>query len=160
MTAWSGTLPTIAGGAVILGSDIDTVRDAVGGVTDVWTDYTPVWAASGTAVALNNGTITGRYIRSGKLVVAEANLTMGSTTTFGTGNYTITLPITARAGATPIGAALMYDASSDANRRPGAAVLSGTGAVSFFADGTVGQLAPFTWANGDIIRFTITYEAA
>lgn len=160
MTAWSGTLPTITGGADILGSDVDTLRDAIGGLVDAWTSYTPTWAASGTAVSLGNGTITGQYIRSGKLVVAEASLTMGGTTTYGTGNYTITLPITARLGGTPVGAALVYDSSVDTNRRAGAAVLSGTGAVSFFADGTVGQLVPFTWANGDVIRFTITYEAA
>ena len=159
MTAWNGTLPQPLAGAEITATDVDTLRDAIGGVVDTWTSYTPTWSSSGTQPVLNNGTITGKYIRSGKFVTANVNLTMGGTTTFGTGTYFLSLPITA-ASTADVGAALIYDSSVDTNRRAGAAVLSTTSLVAFYADGTVAATVPFTWASSDVLRFTITYEAA
>lgn len=159
MTTWSGTLPTITAGPVILGSDIDTIRDAIGGVTDAWTSYTPAWSAS-TPPAIGNGTITGKYIRSGKYVTATVGITMGSTTTFGAGGWTVSLPVTAASTDLHVGAALVYDASLDANRRAGAVFLNSTTVVSVAADGLLAAAVPFTWAVSDVLRFTITYEAA
>lgn len=159
MTTWNGTLPQPLVGLEITATDVDTLRDAIGGVTDSWTSYTPVWGSSGTQPVIGNGTITGAYIRSGKLVTATATITMGSTTTFGTGFYTVSLPVTA-ASTAHMGVALMYDTSVDTNKRAGAAALNTTSVVAFYADGTVTPTVPFTWANGDFLRFTITYEAA
>lgn len=56
--------------------------------------YTPTWAASGTAVALGNGTLTGIYQVNGHEVFCEVAQTMGTTTTYGTGTYSWTMPIT------------------------------------------------------------------
>lgn len=55
-------------------------------------DFTPVWGSDGTAPALGNGTLTGRYTRRGKHIRACIELTMGSTTTYGTGAYKFTMP--------------------------------------------------------------------
>lgn len=161
MTTWSGTLPTIAAGAKILGSDIDTIRDAVGGVTDAWTAYTPTWTSSGTAPALGNGTLTGSYIRSGKFVVATALLIMGSTTTYGTGSYRISLP----AGLT---SARNYQAGSLYMVDTGTAQKAG--GVYTYTDGTnvelvastavVSSTVPHTWANGDYLSWAILMEVA
>jgi hypothetical protein len=54
--------------------------------------YTPVWESSGTAPSLGNGAITGRYVRVGDLCFFYINVTMGTTTTYGTGVYYLTLP--------------------------------------------------------------------
>lgn len=57
-----------------------------------WTTYTPSWTASGTAPAIGNGTLKGRYKRLGKWVVVNIFQKMGTTSTFGTGTYAWSLP--------------------------------------------------------------------
>jgi len=90
-------------GMVAYTSDVDIywsytnaawVQLAYGGA---WTAYTPAWTSSGTAPALGNGTATGHYMRSGKAITVAAEIVSGTTTTFGTGNYRISLPVTASA---------------------------------------------------------------
>lgn len=63
-------------------------------ITDqgAWTAYTPVWTTSGTAPAIGNGTISGRYTKIGRTIIGTINLTAGSTTTYGSGGFTFTLP--------------------------------------------------------------------
>jgi hypothetical protein len=57
------------------------------------TSYTTTWGvASGTAPSLGNGTLTAVYSRIGNFVYFAINLVAGSTTTFGSGIYTFTLP--------------------------------------------------------------------
>lgn len=53
-------------------------------VPQAWSDYTPPWTGT-TNPAIGNGTIVGRYIQSGKIVRGWFKITMGSTTTYGTG---------------------------------------------------------------------------
>lgn len=60
-------------------------------VTD-WTAYTPTWSASGTAVSLGNGTVTGFYRRVGDSIEMMIHLLAGSTTTGGTGDWKFSLP--------------------------------------------------------------------
>ena len=54
--------------------------------------YTPTWTSTGTAPSLGNGTLTGSYIRVGDMIAFTITLEMGSTTTFGTGEYRFSLP--------------------------------------------------------------------
>jgi hypothetical protein len=57
------------------------------------TSWTPTWGiVSGTAPTLGNGSLTGKYARIGDFVYFTINLIMGSTTTFGSGGYTFSLP--------------------------------------------------------------------
>lgn len=65
-----------------------------------WTSYTPQWTASTTNPSIGNGTISGKY-RYASLQVIELAVIIrpGSTTTFGSGQYRISLPVTAPAGA-------------------------------------------------------------
>lgn len=159
MTAWSGTLPTFASMQPPTATEMDELVGAVHGLTDAWTSYAPSWTAS-VNPAIGNGTMVGAYIRTGKFVVATIGLTMGSTTTYGTGTWLFSLPITAAATTMHIGTALIYDASVTTNRRAGAVYLSSTSVVAIAADGDVGAAVPFTWTTSDVLRFTITYEAA
>jgi len=70
-----------------------SVNDALNGVTPTWTSYTPTWGATGTDPVLGNGTIIGRYAQVNKIVTYQIHLTAGSTTTFGSGLYSLSLPV-------------------------------------------------------------------
>ncbi len=132
--------------------------------TSAWTAYTPVWASTGTAVALGNGTISGRFMQFGKVGFATGILTAGSTTTYGTGTYTFSLPAgwtAAGAVGTVVGIGRVYDVSvttryvADAEVGTAGTVISlGTHAATTDVSGTV----PTTLASGDIIKWRIVIE--
>lgn len=71
----------------------DHVHD--GGTSKGPVEYVPIWSTTGTQPVLGNGTIYGRYARLGRLVHLYIELTMGSTTTYGTGTFGFSLPVTA-----------------------------------------------------------------
>jgi hypothetical protein len=73
------------------------IRDQLNSMFDAWTPYTPSWTASTTNPVLGNGVLAGQYIKWGRTCTATVILTMGSTTTYGSGNYLFTLPFSAAA---------------------------------------------------------------
>jgi hypothetical protein len=63
------------------------IRDQFASFFGAWTDYTPTWVAeTGGTPAVNNGTLTGRYLKVGRTVDFLIKLVVGSTTTFGSAN--------------------------------------------------------------------------
>lgn len=62
------------------------------GLQDSWDTYTPTWTSTGTAPSLGNGQIAGRYLQYGKTFWFRISLYFGSTTTFGTGFYLLSMP--------------------------------------------------------------------
>lgn len=56
--------------------------------------YTPEWTATTTNPVVNNGSLTGRYFLLGDVVFYDIFLTIGGTTTLGSGAYRFTLPFT------------------------------------------------------------------
>jgi len=94
MGDWTGTVPTFTAGAHLRGVDQQTLADIATAQTAALTSYVPVWRSTGTQPALVNGTITGAYRRTGKHVNGIIELTIGSSTTFGTGTYYFDLPFT------------------------------------------------------------------
>lgn len=133
------------------------------GISPVYFAFTPVWSSSGTAVSLGNGTIAGSYVQIGKFVHGRILLTMGSTTTFGTGNYFFTLPV---AGSGPTnnsqGTANLLD-SSAASYYFGHVVNVGSlfGLYSAGApSANVTNIAPFTFAVSDQININFVYQAS
>lgn len=129
-----------------------------------WTPYTPTWTASTTNPTIGNGTLNGRYMRVGRVIHYVVNLVAGSTTTFGTGNYEIGLPVQVSGSATHIGQAQLA-----AGTRWGGQVVITTGASSaaaFFPTSATdprlanwSPTAPVTFANGHSMRISGTYEA-
>lgn len=146
-------------------SDVDGLLVAAPGT---WTNYTPTWASSGTAPAIGNGTLSGRYLQApnSKTVHAVVKLLAGSTTTFGTGGYTFSLPVSAATNVDRAGSAYMRDASAGGSGHYTGVVTIGTGTPTVFAafEGSAhAQLAattPVTWVNTDFWVFSLTYEAA
>ncbi|MCX4540504.1 hypothetical protein [Streptomyces sp. NBC_01565] len=131
-----------------------------------WASYTPTWSSTGTAPVLNNGTLTGRWARCGNVIFYMIKLTIGSTTSLGTGNYTFTLPVAVGSVTDFIGDAFAGDNSvGSAGYSVGRAFLGAGGLVGAYFGNTVGASAltnanPMTWANGDRLWLSGFYEAA
>lgn len=66
-----------------------------GGATTSWT---PTWTSSGSAPSIGNGTLTGKYQVIGKMCFFRIKFVGGAGTTWGTGNYFITLPVAGYSG--------------------------------------------------------------
>lgn len=134
-----------------------------------WTSFTPTWTASTTNPVLGNGVLVGRYQRVGRTIICHINLTPGSTTTFGSGNYSFALPTSAaNQGAAYIGNA-QFLASNGTDRYLGQVVVSAgaTTTSAFFPTsatpakaGFMTPTTPETFSSGDQLRITFTYEAA
>lgn len=123
--------------------------------------YTPAWTASGTAPAVGNGTIAGRYLQIGKLVHVKIRLTAGSTSTFGTGDWRFSLPVTA-ATEDAGGTTTYFDSSASAVYH-GLARYNGSllrGYTNASPAVLVDATNPFTWATSDFIELDLVYEAA
>lgn len=158
MTVWTDTLPDIGSGGELLGEDIEILVQALHGVADAWTAFTPTWSASGTAVSLGNAAISGSYRQVGKWVEYRGLLTMGSTTTYGTGFYRFTLPVTAVA-IELVGVAQLLDFGTQ-DKCGSCYTFSTALLVPVSSAGAVGPTVPHTWATSDQIRWHISYEAA
>lgn len=160
---WTGTLsdPAVAGHTPT-GAEFLTWYNALVALTEAWESYTPTW--TGGSPAIGNGTLSGHYIQSGKLVLFRIDLIAGSTTTFGSTAYTFGLPVaSAQATGAPLGFASLNDSSVTTNRY-GAWTAWQNGASSFAlgdaSAGRVSNTAPFTFANGDQIAVKGFYEAS
>ena len=83
---------TWVGGEVMTAANLNLeVRDAISGTQGAWTTYAPTWTSS-TNPSIGNGTLSGRYRRIGKTVDIVVTMAAGSTTTFGAGAYSFSLP--------------------------------------------------------------------
>ena len=128
----------------------------------IWTSYTPAWTAYTGTPSLGNGTITGRYCKVGKMVIATVSLTFGSTTSAaGTSTWYISLPIMS-AG---LGHGVWVAFESGVKYYTGILQVS-TGATrvnSFFTPDGQGYFSatrPHTWKANDYLNFTAIYQVA
>ena len=62
-----------------------------GGLTTIINSYNPVW--SGTGLAFTNTPATGTYVKIGNLVIVQNDVIFTNVTNFGTGQYSLTLPL-------------------------------------------------------------------
>lgn len=130
-----------------------------------WTSYGSIaWSSSGTQPVLNNGTLTGRYRRTtdSDLVIFEFRLTMGSTTTYGTGTYFISVPVTPSATAVTNNCGYGYILDSGTQDKIcGLKFEDNTKITPVGATGgVVTPTNPQTWASGDQLRGVMIYEPA
>jgi len=130
-----------------------------------WNSFTTSWTAATTNPAIGNGTIASSYSQIGKIVNFRIVLTAGSTTTFGTGFYGFTVPVTAAAAAagsyTTIGNTLALDFSSTLVYEATTCLATTTSLiVRYQTAGLLAPTAPVTFAVSDIIVINGTYQAA
>jgi hypothetical protein len=130
-----------------------------------WTTYTPT--LSGTGWAIGNGTAVGYHTQVGQIGHVRGSVTFGSTSTFGAAPPEISLPYTSR-NANPaywftvrlrdVSLTSNYIGAGSLAANSNSLLIAKVGADGLAADVT--SAVPFTWANGDIISFNITYEVA
>ena len=144
-------------GQVLTAATLNTIGAA-------WESWTPVWSASTTNPVIGNGFIGGSYCRINKTVIADGYVIAGSTTTFGTGNYRISVPISPMISSNGlIGYATLFDASAGYISYAGVASQNSTSLVEFrlgAASNLFGPTVPVTMANADQFRFQLIYQAA
>ena len=159
----------VAGDVLTAGQLNAELRDALLGAFPlgppdaVWTAWTPTL----TNLTLGNGTMAAAYTRTGRTVHYRFKFTLGSTSTVGT-NPIFTVPVNmagAYGGDDPVGDGSIRDASAGITWRiqPWWASASTLYLLHYAAAGTAAVItatAPFTWATGDVIRASGSYEAA
>lgn len=159
--AWSTPATWVAGIPTVANFN-ERIRDQFNALGDPWTSYTPAWTGSGSNPAIGNGTLAGKYRQIGKSIDYEINILMGSTTTFGSGTYSFSLPVTASASVSyhPMGWGIVRDGgAAPLVRFP---TFSSTTTVNLIdvAGTIVAATVPFTFANTDRIIIAGQYEAA
>ena len=124
--------------------------------------YSPIaadWGAP-TPPALGDASFARSHIIDGGMCHMQYTMTMGSTTTYGTGEWVFTAPIAAAASA--IGTAHLYD-NGTMNYIGAAKITTGNSTVKIYCDGSataIGAAVPFTWAAGDTLFLTLSYQIA
>ena len=123
--------------------------------------WTPVLSGWG----IGNGTIVGSVIKIGNLVNSRVEITFGSTSTFA-GTPSVTFPYT------PVdtdqihtaGLVYLYDVSTGnqnfATQTSVNTIRVLNAAGTYLSDSAVSSSVPFTWATGDYIVISMTYETA
>lgn len=140
------------------------------GIGEAFTSFTPAWTATTTNPAIGNGTLTGAYTQVNKLVYAQYTLIIGSTTTFGLGDYRFSFPVTAKNlnnFSAIFSSCFMFDSNLGQMYSATASMVS-TGTVfrlNTFPNSTqnvtvFSTTAPFVLAVNDEIYISIVYEAA
>ncbi|MEV5535003.1 hypothetical protein [Streptomyces prunicolor] len=136
-----------------------------------WNAYTPAWTAATTNPAIGDGTLTGRYAVVGKVCHFTAFAAFGSTTTYGSGGYGLSLPVATG----PTGGLIQF--TGMANSGGGRAQItcqpsSSSGATTYTLWGPSsttssaiaqigsGGLFGAAFASGHFIRVNGTYEVA
>lgn len=151
---------TKVAGEAILAADYNTeVRANWKALADAWTSYTPTlsnWT-------LGNGSLSGYYVKIGRWVTFRLRYDAGSTSTW-SGNPIFGLPVGAvTTFSLPCGQALLADASGSSasfRRTRTALINSSTDLLLRAEDGSVlSDTVPWTWANGDVIEISGTYQA-
>lgn len=160
---------TWVAGEVVTAAFMNTeVRDPFTGIQAAWSIYTPSWTASTSNPTLGNGTIVGHYLQVGKHIDFWIKLTLGSTTTVGSGLYQITVPI-APFATHPLHFDIFYtDASAGTFYRGVTFLPSGSRVTMAYDNSTAGgallsltNTTPVVPAVGDTYEISAaTYEAA
>lgn len=95
---YTGT-PTLSGAVVFSGGPSFTTSapsvttSLLGSWGGAWTAYTPVWTGATTNPVIGNGTLSGQYLQMGKVVHVVIEAIFGTTTTFGSGQWIVSLPV-------------------------------------------------------------------
>ena len=133
-----------------------------------WQAYTATVSQTGGTFVPGNATIDTRYRRDGTRLEVIGQISIGSTTTFVTGDIGVDLPsgLTVSAfGGSQLGTALYTDSSAGQVFAGQSWIHSGSPGTIFFRSGVspmahVTEVVPFTWASSDGLIFSITIELA
>lgn len=127
-----------------------------------WGTYSPTWTASSSNPNIGNGSIQGFYKQIGKTVWFRIKVTDGSTTSEGSGNYSLSLPVAPISGSI---FTFLGSAGTGTYQIYGIATGGSTSLplYSHSASTTTARMTPsfpMTLASGDTIAINGTYEVA
>lgn len=145
-------------GQVLTAATLNTIGAA-------WENWIPAWTGSTTNPAIGNGFIGGMYARIQKIVIADGYIIPGTTTTFGSGTYRISIPFGTMVSSNGlIGYGTFFDASAGYIAYSGVAIQVSTTLVEFRLGNAQGIFSPTVpvnpFANADQFRFQLIYQAA
>ena len=126
-----------------------------------WQNWTPTLIATTTNPTIGSGTLTGRYVVVGKLVVASVYLLFASDSNAGSGTWRISYPVSPTNTDYVMGSWSINDIGT--NNMGGSVRAYNSTYVTFPYEGSPFYIThnyPMTWANGDTLRATWIYEAA
>lgn len=133
----------------------------------IWQAYTPTWTAVTTNPAIGNGSLIGRYSVIGSTCFGTVRIatTAGTgNTTFGSGTWSIGLPLTSANKYLWYGGNWNAVDAGTASYAGVLRILPNTAAISSFyrdqGSSVLSEASPFTWANGDSLNITYRYEVA
>lgn len=149
----------ISSGATI--TDNSTNSNVVDIREGVPTAYTPTWTGASVNPAIGNGTIVGRYVKRGRIVDVAIRITMGSTTTYGTGGWFFSLPFIPTTAIVYTGGARVLDSGTNIRTGVTQSLTDGTARCIAEIDSDTAQIdsaRPMTWANGDELKLFLSYS--
>ena len=157
------------GDLLLTGSPVSVNGTDISTPLGVWSAFTPT--LSGTGTALGNGSLTGFYMKLGKLLFLRVRFTLGSTSTIGS-TVSFALP----AGLTAATETDQFQMFPGMLRDTGIAeylgmfrAASGSTTITAYALGAgatyttvnaVSSTVPHTWANTDVLSFVGAIEVA
>jgi len=158
--SFSATSPiTASGGISLAGSSLETS----------WTSYSVQWTTQAAPQpVIGNGTLVGYYKQIGKTVFVRVKMTAGTTTTFGTGPFLFSLPVSAsNADGIQFPCSMLDNGFawyqgiingtySGFTEKAAIIALSPGGYNSSEA---VTSVHPFTWGSTDSLMFNGSYES-
>lgn len=127
---------------------------------DSWgQSYTPTLTSAGTAPSLGNGTITGGFTKQGSTTFIIGELTLGSTTSLGTGGLSISLPQQRWSGDIFCGGTVVMNRGG--TFYTGTLQINGsvtTASLLRDTSGLISATSPAAFAAGDTIRWSAIYS--
>lgn len=162
--SWSAR-PVMPAGHIITAADVTAILDQIASLTAPgWTSYTPAWTSTGTAPAIGNATVVGKYRQpsGGDVVDAYFTIIFGSSSTYGTSEYRFSLPVNAHAELVGYTIGDAYALDSGTQEYGGLVKVETASTIRVVKDagGTWGQLVPFTWTTNDRISVNVRYRPA
>jgi len=157
----NSTPRTWVAGEVVTAAEMNTeVRDAFTGIQAAWGGWTPTW----TNLTVGNGSLVPRFNRIGATIFGRLLLTWGSTTSSaGVIRFTLpSAPVTAGSNLfCPIGHAYIFDTSAGTKFYRKLSLDGANSSVTLTDDSfvQVSNTVPMTWATGDTLAISFTYEA-
>jgi hypothetical protein len=119
--------------------------------------YTPTWGAT-VAPVLGNGTLIGAFERNATKCKASITLTMGSTTAYGAGPFTFSMPNNYSPAGRATGTAYVLDISTG-NEYPAVVMMVPGANIAkvYIGVAALSAAVPFTFATGDIVHLDIEF---
>ena len=153
-------LGDFSAGDVLTAADLNAIG--------TWQSYTPVLTATVTSPNLGTSPIqTGQYCQINDFCVAQIFLAFGSSSSAGTGEYRISLPVEA-SPASNINANMGWGWIYDANLTNAYSVITDRASSTtcrMYLSSPVGSIGvqnanPFAWTTSDQMRITLVYRTA